>query len=298
VTRFFGLDDADPFSFLLVAVPGIGRDHDGVHLTRSIGLWFDAARPLDVDLQVVIAHELCHEVFGTRLRLVDDLGREATWFSEGFAVHFARRILLRERLISPEGFLSDVTRTLAAPDGPPDAYRRGALYAASLDAALRRGGKAVRSLDELVGDLLATARRERTSSLPMSAFRDAVVSALGPAAGDDFDRKVVRSEGPIELPEDAFGPCFHRITREETVREIGFDPEGLRGEMSVVRGLVKGSAAEKAGVKEGALVIRSKETRDEVELTVADGRKGKRIRYKPTGKRRTVGWEAQACRGG
>ena len=31
----------------------------------------------------------------------------------------------------------------------------------------------------------------------------------------------------IELPDSAFGPCFHRVSRDEDVLEIGFDRRSL-----------------------------------------------------------------------
>src|SRR5262249_44320117 len=146
-----------------------GRSHDGAALTRSFALWFDASRAFDAGLKSVIAHELVHRWIGGEVRLVDARGREAIWFSEGFTVHFARRVLLDARLVTPRDILPDLRRTTDEQSPgeaacaeeregrSQDAYRRGARYAAVLDRALRRASKDRRSLDDLLRDLLAQA---------------------------------------------------------------------------------------------------------------------------------------------
>lgn len=295
-----------PVSFLLIAEPGIGRGHDGAYLTRSVGLWFDEARPLDAELRVVLAHELTHRWLGGSVRLVDAEGREALWFSEGFAVHFARRALFDARLLDERDFLADLRQTLdpaeggAAPQADVGAsrsreiYRRGSRYAARLDAALRRASEGARSLDDLVRALLARARDTNSERLPVTALRDEVVRRLGAPAGDELDRLAVRGEGPIELPDDAFGPCFHRVQREEAAYELGFERRSLEDTPAVVRGLLAGSAAQRAGLRDGMTVISWREHPGEIELTLG-GRGSKRIRYKPEGKRRVVAWESQPC---
>ncbi len=111
--RFFGEAEGprDPFWFLLVPTPALAGDHDGAYLHRSFGLWFDAARTFDAGLKSVVAHELTHRFLGGGVRLVDAQGREAVWFSEGFTVHLARRMLLESGMVSPRDLLGDLRRT-------------------------------------------------------------------------------------------------------------------------------------------------------------------------------------------
>lgn len=307
----------EPFSFLMIAEPGMGGSHDGVHLTRSLGLWFDASRALDGRLRIAIAHELLHRWLGAALRLDDEEGgRDAAWFSEGFTVHYARLLLFREELITPADFVADLRRTLApAPPFEPErrghggasarseGYRRGALYAAYLDAALRKRSRGARSLDDLLVELLGTARGLKKARLPVSAFRELVVRDLGPKGGDDFDRLIARAEEPVVPPSNAFGPCFRRASSKEPVFELGFDAESLRGVPALIRGLKRASAAARAGLREGALVLEAKlpgpdatvET-SEVRLTLADGAGGKRIAYKPVAERYVLRWDPQPCK--
>ncbi|APR75424.1 Hypothetical protein A7982_00770 [Minicystis rosea] len=298
-------DAAERFTFLLVPEPGLGNAHDGAHLTRSFALWFDAARGLDPEIRLTVAHELLHRHLGTSLRLVDDDGRDATWFSEGFTVHLARRLVLEEGMVKPRDLLPDLHRTLGDPlpgeQLAPIDYRRGAQWAAFFDAALRRASGGARSIVDIVRDLGARARAERTSKLPVTALRDALAHDLGPQGAADFDRLIGHPNAVFDLPDGAFGPCFRRVTRESTAFDLGFEP--LRGSTGLVHGLVKGSAAERAGVREGALVLSAKIPREEdalrggaeVELTFGEGRGKKRVRYKPVGKKTSVTWGVAPC---
>src|SRR5262249_20410043 len=95
----------EPFTFVLVPEPGLGRSHDGAFLTRSLGLWFDPRRGLDAEVRLTVTHELLHRHIGGALRLADAEGRDAAWFTEGFTVHFARQALLESGLATPAEIL-------------------------------------------------------------------------------------------------------------------------------------------------------------------------------------------------
>ena len=310
---------AAPFAFLLIAEPGLGGAHDGAALTDSFALWFDQGRAFDAGLKSVVAHELTHRYLGGALRLEDPSGNEAVWFSEGFTVHLARRWLLESGMVTPRDVLGDLRRTMD--DAPSsdrvgacatsssgrsqEEYRRGARYAALTDAAIQKASSGQRGIDDLVRDLLARARSERRSALPLGAWRDAVQRELGDAGGASFDRMITRGEA-VELPDDAFGPCFHRASREEEAFDLGFDRRSLAATPAVVTGVTRGSAADKAGLRDGALVLASRLPADaaaaqkggkkaDVVLTIAGRGGGKKIRYRPWVKRHVIVWEAQEC---
>jgi predicted metalloprotease with PDZ domain len=216
VDGFFGRVPSapEPFTFVLVAQPGLGGGREGAYLTRSLGIWFDARQALDGALDLVIAHELVHRFLGGSVRLVGRGGREAVWFSEGFTVHFARRVLLDAGLLSPAAFVADVNRTvgeaLAGEERLPAEYRRGALYAAWFDAAIRHASRGRRSLELVVRELLAGG----SESLPVTALRDALAHEIGPEGAAGVDRLEARDDTPVDLPDDAFGPCARRSTRQ------------------------------------------------------------------------------------
>lgn len=310
---------ADPFSFLLIAEPGLAGAHDGVALTGSFALWFDQGRAFDAGLKSVVAHELTHRYLGGALRLEDSSGNEAVWFSEGFTVHLARRWLLESGMVTPRDVLGDLRRTMddrpssdragacaASSSGrSQEEYRRGARYAALTDTAIQKASSGQRGIDDLVRDLLARARAEDRRAFPLGVWRDAVHRELGDAGSSTFDRVIIRGEA-VELPDDAFGPCFHRASREEEVFELGFDRRSLAGTPAVVTGVTRGSAADKAGLRDGALVIASRIPTDaaaahkggkktDVVLTIAGRGGGKKIRYRPWAKRQIVDWEAREC---
>lgn len=310
---------AGPFSFLLVASPGLGADHDGAALTGSFALWFDQARAFDAGLKSVVAHELTHRYVGGAVRLSDESGKEAVWFSEGFTVHLARRWLLESGLVTPRDVLGDLRRTMDDKASPERAaacatssggraqeeYRRGARYAALTDAAIQKASSGRRGIDDLVRAIVARGRAEQRADFPLDAWREAVQRELGDSGGATFDRMIVRGE-PVEVPDSAFGPCFHRVSRDEEVLEVGFDRRSLLRTPPVVTGVVRGSAAEKAGLRDGALVLAAKVPAEgetskkkgknaEVVLTLAGKGGGKKLRYHPWSKRRVVVWEVQEC---
>jgi len=111
---------------------------------------------------------------------------------------------------------------------------------------------------------------------------------------------MVRGHGEILLPEDAFGSCFRRTIEKSRVYELGFDRASLRRNPALIAGLVPGSAAARAGLQEGMLVLASKLPKGEdpkknVELTIAGPRGGKKLRYKPLAERETRRWTEKRC---
>jgi hypothetical protein len=228
----FEPDDEEPVTFVVVPEPGLGSRNDGIALHRALAVWFDANRPLDDRLRLLLTHELLHRWIGNTLRFVGPDGEDARWFSEGFTVHLARSLLVHEGLIEPGHYVRDVYRDLqsqiatelredgqlarrfaafvsaasqthAAPD-----YARGALYAARLEAQLVDAG--LGGLDALLLPLLAEARgaeaRASRRPMPVAVWRDAVVQALGPGAGDEAERFVLWQSEPVDLPDSVLQP--------------------------------------------------------------------------------------------
>jgi hypothetical protein len=309
----FGLESHEmgaPLAVFVIGERGIGRAHDGAAIGTALALWIDATRALDDGAKILIAHEALHRFFGDAVRLEQD-HREATWFSEGFATHYARKVLFDQGAIDAAAFLADVARTdgnrlekTAEDDGRAEGYGRGARYAAMIDAAVRAHSHSKRSLDGVLRGLALLARETPGKPLEVSAFRSIVAAHVG----DEKERELwdgLVAETPPELPSNAFGPCFRRATESRTVLELGFDPASLGARPQMIRGTVAGSAAARAGVRDGALVLRSNlEPGREVDPTftvelVLAGSKGKnRVRYKPAETRQTPVFKPQACKRG
>lgn len=309
--RAFGLEEGEtgaPLALFVIGERGIGKAHDGAAVGGALALWLDAERALDDGAKILIAHEALHRFFGSVIRLEENR-REATWFSEGFATHYARRVLFDQGKIDAAAFALDVARGDDERAGKGDGedprkgeYGRGARYAAMLDAAVRSRSKGKRSLDGVVRALAMLARKAPGTPLEVGALR-AIVAAH---VGDEKERELwdgLAAAAPKALPDDAYGPCFRRKTEKREVFELGFDPASLSARPQLIRGTVAGSAAARAGVHDGAMVLRSNlaagreiDATFTVELVLA-GTSGKtRARYKPSRVEKTSVFQPQACK--
>lgn len=312
--RTFGHDgpeERSPTVLFLIGERGIGQEHDGASTGGAMSLWIDAQRPLDDGAKILLAHETLHRVFGGALQL-DAGGRDAAWFSEGFTTHYARRALFDQGLITAEAFLADVARARdGADDGALDAgahalgYGLGSRYAALLDAEMRSRSGGKRALDDLVRALFGLAGqagKEADAPIPMAVFRKTVAAEIG----DDRERALW--DGLVvgalpDLPDDAFGPCFRRKMESRSVPDLGFDPASLDTSPQIIRGTVPGSAAERAGLRDGALVLKTSlggrrrvDPEEEIELVLA-GKKGKQVvRYRPAKAEKVSVFAAQPCK--
>lgn len=309
--RAFGLEEREvggPASVFVIGERKIGAEHDGVSTGGAIALWIDEARSFDEGARILVAHEVLHRVFGGAIRVGIE-GYEAAWFAEGLATYYARRMLFDSGEIGPEAFLADLERTDGersaeghAGDRRAAEYSRGSRYAAMLDASLRARSKGKRSLDDVVRALVVEARKAGDAPLSVEAFRAVVERETGADEEKVLWRGLVANRVP-ELPEGAFGPCFRRTIEERTVPELGFDASSLSSPPQIIHGTVAGSAAERAGVKDGALVLRSSyragdaiDPKGEIELVVSASKGKKRIRYRPAATLRRVVFKARACK--
>lgn len=327
--QVFEPQDRRPFTFAFLPQPHVGAEHDGAALHQSFAVWFDETRELDARLKLLVAHEVTHRWVGGKLRLSWPDGRDATWFSEGFSAHYARSLLHRAGMLSGPEFAEDLNRSydvqrrafshgelgpgsrprtsdagvdpaaagagdVGAPHRASVASHRGSLYAARVDALLRRkrGG----SLDETMVRLMRRAKSLPQHVLPISAWREMLAERLGPSAEQEFDRMLVKSDEPIDVPFDAFGPCFVRTVAKDARYELGFDPASLKADPRVVRGVVAGSAAEAAGLSNGDVVLSGHDTvrpgdpNHTITLVVSGERGTRLLRFSPQSTRPRVSW--------
>jgi hypothetical protein len=97
-------------------------------------------------------------------------------------------------------------------------------------------------------------RRRAGAELSQADWLEVVGEALGDRGRQQFQDML---DGKLMLPaSDAFGPCFERITKPLRRYELGFDTEVLIQPRKIIRGLVPGSAAEKAGLRNGDEITR------------------------------------------
>ncbi|MGB9071482.1 MAG: hypothetical protein WCC22_02345 [Terriglobales bacterium] len=260
--KFFKRPATAPYGVFLRANPV--NAGGGVELAGSFVATFGPKTELD-DLKITLAHEMLHTFVGT---LDKPAGLLSSWFSEGMAVYYARLLALRAGQITPAQFLKDLNTTagryytdalIATPNDEIPAhfwadtrirvlpYDRGSMYFAVVDGEVRAASGGKRSLDYL---LLAVLERRR-QKLPVDedAWVKQVTKDLGEKGKTEFEAML---SGAIQLPAaDGFGPCFTRTTKMLRRYELGFEPKVLTEPKRIIRGLLPGSAAERAGIRNG-----------------------------------------------
>jgi hypothetical protein len=215
------------------------------------------------ELKITLAHEMLHTFVGG----LDGQGDDA-WYAEGLAVYYARLLALRAGQITPGQFLADLNSTagryytdalIHTPNSEIAAnfwadtrirvlpYDRGSMYFAVVDEEVRAASNGKQSLDDLLLAMLA--RRRQHLPVDDAAWRDQLKQHLGETGISEFDAMLA---GAIELPaSNGFGPCFTRISVPLRRYQLGFDPKVLTERKRIVRGLIPGSAAELAGIRNG-----------------------------------------------
>jgi M61 glycyl aminopeptidase len=235
----------------------------GMELSGSFVATFGPTTQLD-DLKITLAHEMLHTFVGA---LDKPEGLLSSWFSEGMAVYYARLLAWRAGQITTDQFLRDLNTTAAryytdalisTPNSEIPArfwadtrvrvlpYDRGSMYFAVVDEQVRAVSGGKRSLDDL---LLAMLKHREQGRLDQSEWLDLLTEQLGQKGREEFEAML---SGAIQLPgPGAFGPCFTRTTKMLRRYQLGFDPKVLVEPKRIIRGLIPGSAAELAGIRNG-----------------------------------------------
>jgi len=215
------------------------------------------------EVKITLAHEMLHTFAGAL-----DGGMNNSWYAEGLAVYYARLLALRAGQITPNQFLADLNSTAGryytdalihtpnseiAPNFWADTrirvlpYDRGSMYFAVLDGQLRVASNSKTTLDDLLLEMLD--RKHRGLSSDEAAWREILKAHLGGKGIAELDAML---NGTVMIPEpQGFGPCFTRITKPMRRYQLGFEPRVLVEHQRIVRGLIPGSTAEQAGIRNG-----------------------------------------------
>ncbi|MEP6906648.1 MAG: hypothetical protein ABI858_01515 [Pseudoxanthomonas sp.] len=189
------------------------------------------------------------------------------------AVFYQARLPFRYGMITDDAFLDDLNFTAAryytnilgnAPNSEVAKrfwqdtrirtlpYDRGFLYFVTVDDAMRKASNGSKSLDDLMLGMLA--RQKQNKNITLSDWEAVLGDNLG---ADAVQQLHAMLDGGSPLPSsDAFGPCFERVSRPMRRYELGFAPAVLTESPRIVRELIAGSAAAKAGILNGDEITR------------------------------------------
>lgn len=301
-----------PGPFLVTMAPIAARpghvSYSGTGRSDAFALWMDTAAPSD-GLTWLLAHEYFHSWNPRRLGegAPSPNAPRSYWFSEGFTDFYARRLMLREGLITPAAFATQwnemfaryaASRFRAVPndavaakfwsDGQADAmqYQRGALLAALWNRRLA-DHRVAGGLDAVLRAQTARWATLRTKPLATALFAD-TARRFGLDVRGDIAAHVTRGE-PVLLPADSFGPCARVVTEQRPVFVRGWDVDATSRAGNVVTGLDPGSPAYAAGLRDG-MMIRERiggkpdDARVDYVLRVRDGTTDRTIRFSPAGR--------------
>jgi predicted metalloprotease with PDZ domain len=265
--RFFHAPPGQPYKVFLRR--NLVNAGGGVEVGHAFVGTFDRETKAE-DLELTLAHEMVHTFVGG---LDAPQGLASSWYSEGLAVYYERMLPWRAGRISTADFLTDLNRTAAryytdllgnTPNSEIPArfwadtrvrvlpYDRGSLYFAQLNAELREASHGRRSLDDLV--LRMIGRRRHGLRVDEQAWIALVQKALGARGVAQFHAMM---DGRLVLPgSDAFGRCFERTTTPLRRYELGFDSQVLAEPRRIVRGLLPGTAAARAGLRDGDRIVK------------------------------------------
>jgi hypothetical protein len=304
--EFFGIEDPDPYVFFARGNPYPGGGGAGLINSFMLSYPEDTA---DLDgISVTIAHEMSHKWVGG----VSGRPGATSWFSEGANVFYTRRVPLQAGLMTPEQYIADVNDhavryyTNAINDLPNEdipglfwsdtrvrtlPYDRGSMYFAGVHARVREASGGERGMDDLFFEL--DARRQAGETVTAETWADIVAAELGEEARERFEAMMA---GALQIPpSSAFGPCFERVESESEVFELGFDAASLASPERIVSGLVDGSRAQAAGLRNGdhivapvALEAVQSDASRTLALAVQRGEETTTIEYRPRGETVTV----------
>jgi predicted metalloprotease with PDZ domain len=301
----------------------------GMGMYRSFVVTYGEERGSDpTELKFTLAHEMFHtfQPLMAREDGIDD-SLSASWFNEGLAVFYQSALPFRYEMVSGEAYLRDLNYHAAryytnALGSAPNSevpkrfwedtrirtlpYDRGFLYFATVDEAVRKDSSGKRSLDDL---MLEMHGRQRNGMTVTQADWEAVLRRELGEPGVAALRDMLEGKAPLPAS-DAFGPCFQRVSRSMRRYQLGFEPKVLIEPKRIVRGLIAGSAAETAGVRNGDEIMLpvgqdaiQGEQEGVLSLQLRRGDETLTIAYKPRGEtvdawqwQRVAAHPDQACR--
>ena len=265
MAHFFGA--ADPsYRVFIRQNPYSGQG--GTALIQSFMFGYNAdEKPTLDDLQSILSHEMTHN-----WPKMDGDGGEIAWYNEGVAEYYSNLLSYRAGVISTDRYLSEINKKALAyytnpyvsytngdaarqywadPVAQTVPYGRGLMFLIQTDAAIRAASHGQRSLDNVVLELYA--RKTRGEPYGAAQWLDLLSHEIGAAAARrDYDAML---GGKVLIASSRrFAPCFRTTRKTVHVFQLGFARASLNDDR-VVRDLQPGSAADRAGVRNGDVIV-------------------------------------------
>ncbi|MGO4700442.1 hypothetical protein [Dyella sp. 2RAB6] len=300
--KAFKLAGNPAYRFMIRSFDGVANP-SGRAAEHSFMLYVPpGANPSTTELHYTVAHEMVHSL--VRNLEKDDI--EGDWYTEGLANYIALTVPNAAGLYTPAeylelvrgesaGYYTNAKRALPNSAFPAHvwsgrnawmlAYNRGTLYLADLDAKLKAHGSAVSVLD-LSNE--TSARINAGASEDHHTWLDVLSKRAGAWAVKDWNDMMA---GKLIFPAaGAFGPCMHATKEDVRIFDLGFaSPVRLTAGASI-GGLVKGSPAERAGLRDGDVLDASVDINPAAEsldkpvvLHVTRGGKAQTVSFDPRG---------------
>jgi predicted metalloprotease with PDZ domain len=301
MSKFFR-DEGQPYRVFIRK--NFNRGGGGTALARSFTFgWNEASAPSLESLQSLLAHEMTHN-----WPALDGEHGDTAWYSEGAAEYYSVLLSHRAGVTTVAQFQEEVNQRATGYYTNPHRgltnreaakifwsdwsaqrvpYGRGFMYLAQVDAQIRAKSRGKRSLDDVVVPLFESKKQGKTPSIDDWLRR--VTVEIGPRAQRDYEAMVA---GKTLIPvKNSFAPCFNVVKHQERPYVLGFDNASLGSEPRVVRGVVKGGAAELAGLRDGDEVLEfvdplelQRESTKRMVMKVRRGSEQLSIEYLPRGK--------------
>ena len=300
--RFF----EDPTSHYQILIrKHLGRGTGGTAFPDSFAFGYSAVDETDpTDLRSLLAHEMAHN-----WPTLDADHSTTSWYTEGTAEYYSHVLPLRAGFLSAEEFAAQLTDRFQQYDSnalrgldnaaasaaywtDPRAqripYGRGLRYLIATDGEIRLASDGAASLDDVVLDILRCQRAG--GKVDVDGWIERVAMYLGPDAGERYAS--MAAGNPIPLPDITFEGRVRPVESSVEEWQLGFDVTSFGGEVGRVTGLVPGSQAERAGLRNGdGLVERAlpfhaiRHSDHEIELAVIRDGEPLTLRYLPAGAR-------------
>jgi predicted metalloprotease with PDZ domain len=303
--EFWNDHNAPHYLVTLMPIDAPSGEYAGTAVENGFLMLMSPGTNLGFDVQFLLAHEMFHAWNPAQL---EEVGPEdpVYWFSEGFTDYYARLLLLRSSIITPQEYVNSINRAYSEYMASPARN-----YGEHLVESQYFDNAAVQRLPYLQGSLLALkwsaligdhSAKRQTLDDAMRALRRKAQSAeqtltdrslgtflsafAGPDASLDIQNHIVLGQ-TLPLPPNALGSCFSLVRKPLYTFESGFDIEALYRD-GRIQSVKPGSEAYKAGLRDGQTVIKSgaidpNDPDHAIEMTVLDSGMPKRIRYLPHG---------------